>query len=399
MRDIPIKNHYLPIWLRHVKVLAEDIGPRGSTTEKEKEASDYCQQVFRDLHLTPQMETFKSAKSIYHPHLLASTFMLLAFVLYPLYGRTSAALAALISLVTYASQLFELSLRDNIFRRIVPKGDSQNVITVIPPEEEHKQDLVLIGHVDSHRTPVIFSSPAWLKAYQTFTTVAFLLGLMQISLYIIGSFTLWSWIWPVTILSALSAATLAALCIQADRTPFSAGANDNATAAGLLLTLAQHFQDDPLQNTGVWLVCSGCEEVQHYGAIDFFRRHTAELKNPVALVFEMMGCAGPSWLTKEGIIIPFRSDPTLVQLAEQVAEANPHLGAYPSQINGGNTEMADALRVGIPAITLDGMSRDGEAPYWHQVEDTYDKMDPEVMARSYEFTWEYITAIDSMLPK
>lgn len=395
MRDIPIKDHYLPIWLRHVKVLAEDIGPRGSTTEKEKEASDYCRQVFRELHLTPQMETFKSAKSIYHPHLLAATFMLLAFVLYPLYGRTSAALAALISLVTYASQLFELSLRDNIFRRIVPKGDSQNVITVMPPEEEHKQDLVLIGHVDSHRTPVIFSSPAWLKAYQTFTTVAFLLGLMQILLYIIGSFTLWSWIWPVTILSALSAATLAALCIQADRTPFSAGANDNATAAGLLLTLAQHFQDDPLQNTRVWLVCSGCEEVQHYGAIDFFRRHTAELKNPVAVVFEMMGCAGPSWLTKEGIIIPFRSDPTLVQLAEQVAEENPHLGAYSSQINGGNTEMADALRVGIPAVTLDGMSRDGEAPYWHQVEDTYDKMDPEVMARAYEFTWEFITAIDS----
>ena len=393
--DIPTKDDYLPIWLSHVKVLAEDIGPRGSTTEKEKEASDYCQQVLSNLQLTPQMETFKSAKSIYHPHLLASSFMLLAFVLYPLFGRTSAILAALLSLVAYVSQLFELSLRDNLFRRLVPKGDSQNVIAVMPPEKEHEQDLVLIGHVDSHRTPVIFSSPAWLKAYQTFTTVAFLLGLMQIVLYIIGSFTLWSWIWPVTILSALGSATLAALCIQADRTPFSAGANDNASAAGLLLTLAQHFQNEPLQNTRVWLVCTGCEEVQHYGAIDFFRRHTAELKNPVAVVFEMLGCAGPSWLTKEGIIIPFRSDPTLVQLAEQVAEANPHLGAYPSQINGGNTEMADALRVGIPAITLDGMGPNGEMPYWHQIEDTYDKMDPEVMARAYEFTWEYITAIDS----
>jgi len=26
-------------------------------------------------------------------------------------------------------------------------------------------------------------------------------------------------------------------------------------------------------------------------------------------------------------------------------------------------------------------------------------MDPEVMARTYEFTWEYIAAIDSMLPQ
>jgi len=399
MSDIPTKDHYLPIWLRHLKVLAVDIGPRGSTTEKEKEASDYCQQVFRDLQLTPQMETFKSAKSIYLPHLLVSLFMLLAFAIYPLYGRISAALAALISIITFVSQLLELSFRDNILRRLVPKGDSQNVIAVMPPKQEHKQDLVLIGHVDSHRTPLIFRSPTWVKVYQAFTTVAFLLGLMQILLYIIGVFTLWSWIWPVTILSALGSVTLAAMCIQADSTPFSAGANDNAIAAGLLLTLAGHFQNEPLQNTRVWLVCTGCEEVQHYGAIDFFRRHTSELKNPVAVVFEMLGCSGPSWLTKEGIIIPFHSDRRLVQLAEGIAEAHPHLGAYPSQIKGGNTEMSDALRVGIPAITLGGMGPNGEMPYWHQVEDTYDKMDPEVMARAYEFTREYITAIDSTFPQ
>jgi hypothetical protein len=399
MSDTTTKDHFLSIWLGHVKALAEDIGPRGSTTEKEKEASDYCQQVFRNLHLTPQMETFISAKSIYHPHLLASLFMLLAFVLYPLYGRTSAALAALISLIAFASQLLELSFRDNLFRRLVPKGDSQNVIAVMPSEQEFVQDLVLIGHVDSHRTPLIFRSPNWVKVYQAFTTIVFVLGSTQVLLYIIGNFTLWRWIWPVTILSALGSATLAAICIQADRTPFSAGANDNASSAGLLLALAQHFQNEPLQNTRVWLVCTGCEEVQHYGAIDFFRRHTSKLKNPVAVVFEMLGCAGPSWLTKEGIIIPFQSDRKLVQMAEQIAEAHPHLGAYASQIKGGNTEMADALRVGIPAITLNGMGPKGEMPYWHQVEDTYDKMDPEVMARTYEFTWEYIRAIDSTLPQ
>ena len=399
MSDIRTKDHYLPIWLGHIKALAEDIGPRGSTTLKEKEASDYCQQVFRNLHLTPQMETFISAKSIYHPHLLASLFMLLAFVFYPHYGRTSAALAALISLIAFASQLLELSFRDNLFRRIVPKGDSQNVIAVMPSEQEYVQDLVLIGHVDSHRTPLIFRSPIWVKIYQAFTTFAFVLGSTQVLLYIIGSFTLWSWIWPVTILSALGSATLAAICIQADRTPFSAGANDNASSAGLLLALAQHFQNEPLQNTRVLLVCTGCEEVQHYGAIDFFRRHTSELKNPVAVIFEMLGCAGPSWLTKEGIIIPFKSDHNLVQLAELMADAHPQLGAYASQIKGGNTEMADALRVGVPAITLNGMGPKGEMPYWHQVEDTYDKMDPEVMARTYEFTWEYIRAIDSTLPQ
>jgi hypothetical protein len=386
---------YLRIWLDHVKALASDIGPRGSTTDKEKEGSDYCRKVFQTQGLAPQVESFMSATSIFQPHLLAAAFMLVAFVLYPLFGRASAVLAAALSLVSLASQLLELGFRDNLFRRLVSKAESQNVIAVMPPADEPKQDLILIGHVDSQRTPLVFRSAAWVKAYQTFTTVAFILSLAQTILYTIGAFTQWTWIWPVTVISALSSVVLAAMCIEADSTPFSPGANDNATAAGLVLTLAQHLRSEPLQNTRVWLVCTGCEEVQHYGAIDFFRRHTDEFTHPVAVVFEMLGCAGPAWLIKEGIIVPFHSDRRLVQLAEQVAEAHPELGAYPSQIKGGNTEMSDALRVGIPAITLNGMGPKGEMPYWHQAGDTVDKMDPEVMARAYQFTWAYITELDA----
>jgi hypothetical protein len=102
--------------------------------------------------------------------------------------------------------------------------------------------------------------------------------------------------------------------------------------------------------------------VQHYGAIDFFRRHRNELRHPVVIAFEMLGCAGPAWLTKEGIVVPFHADRNLVALAEQLAAQHPEWGAYATRINGGNTEMADALRVGIPAITLTGMTPQGDAP-------------------------------------
>jgi hypothetical protein len=392
----PTTGHYIPIWLQHIQRLAEDIGPRGSTTESEQEALRYCDQVFRNLGLHPKTENFTSAKSIYHPHLLAAIFVLLAFAIYPLYGRISAAFAALLSILSISSQLLELSFRNNIFRRLVPKGESQNVFAVIPPRQEHQQDLVLVGHVDSHRTPFIFRSPTWVKVYQAFTTVAFVLLLAQSILYLLGSFTQWTWIWPTTIVSAICAVLLAVICIQADRTPFSAGANDNATAVGMVLTLAEQFQKEPLQNTRAWLICTGCEEVQHYGAIDFFRRHISELKNPVAVVFEMLGCAGPAWLTKEGIVIPFHADSELVRLAAQIAKEHPYLRAYPSKIKGGNTEMADALRAGIPAITLNGLGPNGEMPYWHQVQDTVDKMDPEVMRRAYQFTWLYLMTIDTL---
>ena len=56
--------------------------------------------------------------------------------------------------------------------------------------------------------------------------------------------------------------------------------------------------------------------------------------------------------------------------------------------------MADALRAGVPAITLMGMKPNGEAPFWHQVHDTYDKMDAQVMEKTWELTRAFLKELD-----
>jgi hypothetical protein len=381
-------------WLGHIRALSEDIGPRGSTTEGERRGAQYCQQALASLGYTVQVESFSSARSIFEPHLLAASGMLFAFALYPLAGRLTAALAAVLSLLALGSDLLELSFRDNPLRWLVSKGSSQNVIATLAPAGEHWQDLVLIGHIDTQRTPLIFSSKSWLDAYKAFTTIAFVAFALQTLLYILGALTGWRWIWSATLISAACSLLLILLCLQADSTPFCAGANDNATGAGLVLTLAEQLKAQPLAHTRLWLTCTGCEEVQHYGAIDFFRRHRAELRQPVTIAFEMLGCTGPAWLVKEGIVIPFYADKQLVALAEKLSAEHPEWQAHATQINGGNTEMADALRIGIPAITLTGMTPKGDAPYWHMLSDTYDKMDADVLGRAYAFTWAYIQALD-----
>jgi len=384
----------VPTWLSHIRALSEDIGPRGPTTEGERRGAEYCQQQLSALGYTPQVESFSSARSIFEPHLLAASGMLFAFALYPLAGRLTAGIAAALSLLALGSDLLELSFRDNPLRWLVSKGSSQNVVATAAPSGEHQRDLVLIGHIDTQRTPLIFSSPAWLAAYKAFTTIAFVAFALQTLLYILGTLTGWSWIWPVTLVCAVCSLLLILLCVQADSTPFCAGANDNATGAGIVLTLAEQLKAQPLAHTRVWLACTGCEEVQHYGAIDFFRRHRAELVKPLAIAFEMLGCAGPAWLVKEGIVIPFYADKKLVALAEKLSREHPEWEAHATQVNGGNTEMADALRIGIPAITLAGWTPEGGAPYWHMVSDTYDKVDAEVLGRAYAFTWAYIQALD-----
>jgi hypothetical protein len=279
-------------------------------------------------------------------------------------------------------------------RALIPHGRSQNLHAVIPPKGRYERDLILVGHVDTQRTPLVFRSPAWVKAYDRFTTVAFAGFLWQTVDFALAAFLPLPWAWPAAIPGAACAALLAALCIQAESTPFTAGANDNASAVGMVLTLARRFARTPLERTRVIAVVTGCEEVQHYGMADFYRRHRGGLKDPRAVIFEMLGCAGPSWLVKEGIIVPFRPDPALVAMVERLADANPGWRAYPSSISGGNTEMADAVRARVPAIALGGKTREGVLPFWHQAQDTFDKMDSEGMARTWELTEAMTQEID-----
>jgi hypothetical protein len=49
---------------------------------------------------------------------------------------------------------------------------------------------------------------------------------------------------------------------------------------------------------------------------------------------------------------------------------------------------------GLPAITFFGLTPDGEAPDWHQLTDTPDKMNPDVLWRTYQFTQLFIDQID-----
>lgn len=391
-------------WLEHIRVIAEDIGPRGSTTENERRAAEYCADVYNDLDLEPQTEQFRSATSLFLLHAYVGTTMLLSFIVYPLAGRISAALALVLAFIGLYSETMELLFRNNPLRRLLPRGDSQNVIATLDPAAEHKQDLILMGHLDSNHTPIIFRSVRWVNFWRLASSIIFQGFVIQLILYSVGFITQAAIIWWLSIPCAVGSLVLMFFTYEGELTPFSHGANDNATAAAILLTLAEQLQLQPLQHTRVWFVNTGCEEVKHYGAIDFYNRHQHEFVNPHALVFEMLGRDGPGWLVKEGTISIFnyRASPEMIKLAVQVAQEHPDLGGHPTQVDGGHTEMADALRIDIPAITLIGLDEggtrynyDGTELYWHQKGDTVDKLLPDVLERNYAFTWEFIRALDA----
>lgn len=80
--------------------------------------------------------------------------------------------------------------------------------------------------------------------------------------------------------------------------------------------------------------------------------------------------------------------------SSKVNAAHPELDGYPVSVSGGNTEMADALRRGIPAIILFGLTRQNAVSYWHQVGDTVDKMDSQALEKNYTFALLFMQALD-----
>ena len=193
------KHAQVSAWLERIRILSEEIGPRGPTREGERKAAEYAEAEFQKMGLRPVMESFKSARSIFQPHLIGSLGMLIAFIIFPLGGIATAVIAALLSILVLATELMELGFQNNLYRLILPKGESQNVHAVIPPSGEHTGDLVIVGHLDSQRTPFIFRSPKHVKFYDNFVTVVFITFILQVVLYSLSVFFPWSWVWYATI--------------------------------------------------------------------------------------------------------------------------------------------------------------------------------------------------------
>lgn len=380
----------------HIRYLAETIGPRGSTTAQEARAAQYAADVLRSLGLEPTVEPFTSARSAWYPYVLFSALMLVAAALFWIAGAAGAIAALLLALFTIGSVLLELAFRPNPFRAFLPKGRSQNVWARIPPTAEVKHRVVLLGHLDTHRTPLVFSTDRWLRLFGLLVPVGLVSSVVLLVLFAIGIASA-AWVWRLISLPfALAGLAVYFLTLQADLTPYSPGANDNATGAGIVLHIAERLKAEPLAHTEVWAVLSGCEEVGCYGADAFARAHKAELGRAVWIALDGVGSRGrPVFITRETFLLPAPSDPNLVALAERVAATHPELGAEGDTFAGAYTEGAIGVMHGFRVLTLTSAPRGAVLTEWHRPTDTVENLDADVLARSEQFLWAILREVDT----
>lgn len=386
--------------MQHARYLAEGIGPRGSTTPQEAQAAQYAYQTLEEVGLQTIKEHFSSPTSAWRPYALASALALAAEVIFLFGGQVGAVVASMAMLFVLGSVFFEMTFQDNVLRWLLPKGQGQNVSAKIPAARQPSQCVIISGHLDTHRTPRVFSSTRWLRLFRWLVPVCIVALALNTLVFIAGALSPWGGWRSLAFLLGILVWDMSVLTFEADYTPFSPGAVDNATGAGIVLSLATQLMNRPLDYTDVWALNSGCEEVGCYGAADWLQRHRQDLaaySKVYFLTLDGIGARGtqPCYIASHTFLTTARSDPDLLRLADAIAAQRPELGARKVSVWGAYTEGHIAAKAGLRILTLSTLDRDGLLPHWHQPSDVVANVDSAVVYDTETFVWELLHALDS----
>ncbi|MBI5477998.1 MAG: M28 family peptidase [Deltaproteobacteria bacterium] len=382
--------------LEHLRGLAA-LGPRPSGSPAEAAAADYAATALRAAGLEPRVEQFVSARSAWYPYAAFAGLALLGEVVFLAGGTSGAAAAFCLTLFGLGAGLLELTFRANPLRWILPRVDSQNVVARIAPRDAARARVVLLGHLDTHRTPLVFSSDGWLRLFEKLVPLGLVSVLLLAVLEALAAAGVRGPWHLVSLPFGFVAAGLLVLFVQADLTPYTEGANDNASGVAVVLDLARRLRAEPLATTEVWAVLTGCEEVGCYGAFAFAAAHRADLGGAAWIAIDSVGGhgAGPIYLTRETFLLPAPSDPGLVRLAERVAARRPELGLRGTTASGAYTEGCVGGRCDCRVLTFLAFDVHGLLPEWHRVTDVVANVDPEVVERTESAVWDLLHDFDA----
>jgi hypothetical protein len=385
--------------LEHIGYLSEKIGGRGSCTPNERRAAEYTAEQMRGLGVqNVRLESFQGAPSTYRPYALAFIVGLIGTLLAWLFqARWALILGALLNALGTWAMLAETDFADNWTRWLLPKAPSQNAVGMIPPQGEVRQRAVLCAHVDTHRTPVFYSSKTWQTLFSLLVAGALFSMVISALAYAVGGIFDWPWVRWIGLAAAVVEVFALGMSLHADFTPFSPGANDNASCVGVALELARHLIHEPLTNTEVWFVFTGCEEVGDYGMAAFLDAHANELgDNATYIALEQVGLGQVNYITSEGLIIKRATHPQAIELAQRANAALPGLNV--GKLDGpAYTDATIATKRGLIALPINTypLPSRNESSHWHQMSDTIEHIDPQALAAAHVYTWQVLQILDS----
>ena len=260
-------------------------------------------------------------------------------------------------------------------------ADSQNVVASIPASGEEKRTLVLVSHLDSSRSGILFHPEV---APQLRKLTALISAAVAVRAF--GAFERTT--------KGILGAGLALLAEREIRGSDVPGANDNASGVAVATALARELAAAPLESTRVVFLATGCEESGTAGMRAFLEAHRGEWDDWLFLNLDGVGApATLRYLPREGMLRIYGADPGLIRVCEETARDHPELGLHAAtELAGLTYDATPVMARGGRAITLSAQDR--TIPNYHSAQDVPENLDGDVLDRALEATRLVAAAID-----
>ena len=371
--------------LDHIRHLAQAIGPRPSTGEGERKAAVYVGEQLEKAGYLVKHETFCSPNSFSQVYIPIYVLALMGFSAFAL---GSLSLALLLSGVAFVCFVGENTTALKLVSAVIPKAKSQNVVARLAPRELPRRRLVMVAHMDSTRSGLMWH-PRLVRGFR-FTFLALALSLLVLPLCVVGQVaTGQRFFFPLSVPFAFYVAY--ALLLLAHREVFFRhvdGANDNASGVAVMLTMAEALSLDAPADTEVLAVATGCEEAGMVGMQSFLRRHKDELARSWIINIDNVGAGDVTYTTREGMLFPHRTGKELTETAVKVAKL-PGINVKGAPFRTMSNDIEPALLRGMEAITVIA-TRDGIPVNWHWKTDTFENIDPDSVDTAYRFVEQVV---------
>jgi hypothetical protein len=380
--------------LEHMRILCKELPPRVPTGEGEHKAAEYVADVLRrsgvnDVILQP----YKGITTLGLPATIAALLGVLGFLVGWWAGVIGPWLGgALLFLSAYTIRNL-LRTIPPFFQPLIARHEGRNVVATVPARQPAHKRIFILAHLDANKQRFTFppSLPALMKPMETGSVV--LLALAGLSFWL-QALLGWNLFWFQLV--GLIFLLIVLLGLWADEfQPTVEGANDNASAVVVALALAEKLLAEPLAQSDVTFLFTGCEEVGHHGLQAYLQQYRPPKENTYWIDLELVGAGQLCFATRHGVSYLSEYEPgeEILQLAQQTAQANPALNVSgrPMLIL---EEVSTLRNNGYNALCLMGYNEQGYLPNWHRLSDTMENIDPTMLERTARFTWAMLKTID-----
>ena len=347
-----------------IEHLARHVGARRPGSAAERAGAEFISTELLEVGVKARLESFRGPSSF-------------------AWAQGAPAAMSLLGLrkLGLALGMMESDLRLEPLSRLASRRPSQNVVAEMLPAGEERRTLVLVSHLDSSRSGIMFH-PALaprLRALNTLISAAVVVRAFGRA-------------------RRLTAAALAGgLGLLAEREILGTdvpGANDNASGVAVATAFARELADSPLENTRLVFLATGCEESGTVGMRSFLEARRGQWEDWLFLNLDGVGApATLRFLPREGIGRIFDADPGLVRVCEETARDHPELGLEPAtELAGLTYDATPVMARGGRAISISAQDR--TIPNYHSAQDVPENLDGDVLARALEATRRIVAAID-----